>query len=57
MISIMLDEREFNILRQALRAEEERNKKAGFNALAEQARELRNKLVDMALDSAKGLLI
>jgi hypothetical protein len=57
MINIMLDERDFNLIRQALRSEEERHKKAGFNALAEQAQELRSRLADVAIDTARELTL
>ena len=50
-IKIELDPKELGTIIRALRAEEERHKKAGFKGLELQEQELKAKLADIIIDS------
>jgi hypothetical protein len=50
MITLTLNEREYEVIRQALRTAESQYKKGDFLALQLEAEELRNKLADTLIE-------
>ena len=56
MITLELTQRELDVIRQALRTEEERHKRNDFKVLVLEVEELRNKIADSVIDNTLKVL-
>jgi hypothetical protein len=56
MIQLELTPRELDVIRQALRTEEERHKRNDFKVLVLEAQELRSKLADSVINATRKVL-
>jgi hypothetical protein len=56
MITLELTQRELDVVRQALRTEEERHKRNDFKVLVLEIQELRSKIVDSVINTTRKVL-